>query len=64
VQLAVGAAAAFVLGGVFGIVLLITRRAGGKTRIPFGPWMILGAWIGIAAGPPIAAGYLNLVGLG
>ena len=63
-QLAVGAAAAFVLGGVFGIVLLITRRAGGKTRIPFGPWMILGAWIGIAAGPPIAAGYLNLVGLG
>jgi len=63
-QLAVGAAAAFVLGGVFAIVLLATGRARRGTGIPFGPWMIVGAWIGIVAGEQIAAGYLNLVGLG
>ena len=62
-QLAVGAGAAFVLGGLFGIILLITKRAGRKSGIPFGPWMLLGAWVGIFAGPVIAGGYLSIVGL-
>lgn len=62
-QLAVGAGAAFVLGGLFSIILLITRRAGRKSGIPFGPWMLLGAWVGIFAGSAIAGGYLALVGL-
>lgn len=63
-QLAVGVAGAFLLGGVFGIVLMLVGRAGRKTAVPFGPWMLLGAWIGIAAGGPVAAGYLDMVGLG
>jgi leader peptidase (prepilin peptidase)/N-methyltransferase len=63
-QLAVGVATAFLLGGVFGIVLILLGRAGRTTAVPFGPWMLLGAWIGIAAGAPVAAGYLDLVGLG
>ena len=63
-QLAVGVAGAFLLGGVFGIVLMLLGRAGRKTAVPFGPWMLLGAWIGIAAGAPVAAGYLDMVGLG
>jgi leader peptidase (prepilin peptidase)/N-methyltransferase len=62
-QLAVGAGAAFVLGGLFSIILLITRRAGRKSGIPFGPWMLLGAWVGIFAGSAIAGGYLSIVGL-
>ena len=61
--LVVGAAAAFLLGGVFGIVLLIAGRAKRGRAIPFGPWMVVGAWIGIFAGEPLAAGYLKLVGL-
>jgi len=61
--LAVGAGAAFVLGGLFSIILLITRRAGRKSGIPFGPWMLLGAWVGIFAGHAIAEGYLSIVGL-
>jgi len=61
--LAVGVAAAFLLGGAFGIALMLLGRAGRKTTVPFGPWMLLGAWIGIAAGGPLAAGYLELVGL-
>ncbi len=62
-QLAVGAGTAFVLGGLFSIILLITKRAGRKSGIPFGPWMLLGAWVGVFAGPVIAGGYLSIVGL-
>ena len=61
--LAVGAFAAFVLGGLFGIALILLRRAGRATAIPFGPWMLAGAWIGILAGQPITAWYLSTVGL-
>ena len=62
-ELAVGAFAAFLLGGVFGIVLLAVKRAGRKTRIPFGPWMLGGAWVGIVVGEPVANWYLSLFGL-
>lgn len=48
--LIVGAVAAFVLGGAVGIALLAVRRAHLQTALPFGPWMILGAWIGLFAG--------------
>lgn len=57
--LVVGAFAAFVLGGVFGIALMLMRRAGRKTAIPFGPWMIAGAWVGIFAGEQLAQWYLG-----
>jgi leader peptidase (prepilin peptidase)/N-methyltransferase len=59
----VGAFGAFVLGGAFSLVLLATRRAGRGSGIPFGPWMLAGAWLGVFAGEPIATGYLTLVGL-
>ena len=62
-QLAVGAGAAFALGGLFSIILLITRRAGRKSGIPFGPWMLLGAWVGVFAGQAIAGSYLSIAGL-
>lgn len=62
--LVVGALAAFILGGLFGVVLLVIRRASRKTRVPFGPWMLAGAWVGIIGGHELAAGYLSLFGLG
>jgi prepilin signal peptidase PulO-like enzyme (type II secretory pathway) len=61
--LAVGAIGAFILGGIFSGALLLARRAGRKSGIPFGPWMLMGAWVGIALGEPIAAWYLGLFGL-
>lgn len=61
--LAVGAMAAFVFGGLFGIALIALRRARRNTGIPFGPWMLAGAWLGIVAGDPIASAYWSLVGL-
>ncbi|MBB5639519.1 prepilin peptidase [Cryobacterium roopkundense] len=62
-QLAVGAFGAFLLGGLFGVALLLAKRAGRKSSIPFGPWMLAGAWLGILFGVPLAAGYLSLYGL-
>lgn len=60
--LIVGVAAAFVLGGIVGVVVLAVRRARDRA-IPFGPWMFAGAWIGIVAGAAVATGYLELTGL-
>jgi leader peptidase (prepilin peptidase)/N-methyltransferase len=61
--LAVGAFGAFILGGVYALVLILSRRATRKSGVPFGPWMLAGAWLGIAAGTSIFTGYLSLFGL-
>lgn len=61
--LAVGAFAAFVLGGLVSIALLLAKRVSRKGGIPFGPWMIAGAWVGLVLGAPIAAGYLSVFGV-
>lgn len=62
-QLLVGTFAAFLLGGVVGIVLILARRSTRTSSIPFGPWMLAGAWIGILAGAPLATAYLRLIGV-
>lgn len=58
-----GTAGAFLLGGLFGIVVLIVRRGGRGRSIPFGPWMFAGAWLGIFAGEQLVGAYLTAVGL-
>ncbi len=45
---AVGVFAAFLLGGLYSLLLIAQRRADRTTAVPFGPWLLLGAWIGIA----------------
>jgi leader peptidase (prepilin peptidase)/N-methyltransferase len=62
-NLLVGAFAAFVFGGVFGLALMLIRRAGRKSQIPFGPWMIAGAWVGVFAGGFLADVYFGAVGV-
>lgn len=57
--LVVGAFAAFVLGGVFSLLLVATRGAGRKTAIPFGPWMIVGAAVGLVWGEALWGLYLD-----
>ena len=51
--------AAFLLGGLFSVGLLLAGRAGRKSGIPFGPWMLLGAAVGIVLGEPLWAWYLG-----
>jgi len=42
-----GTVAGFLLGGLYGIGLLLARRATRTQRIPFGPFMIAGAFLAI-----------------
>ena len=62
--LAVGSLIAFFLGGAYGVALILLRKSNRKSGIPFGPWMVLGAWIGILFGDQLWGGYLSLFGLG
>ncbi|MFE1297401.1 prepilin peptidase [Streptomyces sp. NPDC058731] len=50
-----GAFAGFVLGAVYGIGLVLLRRANRKSAIPFGPFMIAGAMAGLLLGAAAAA---------
>lgn len=59
----VGAFSAFVVGGLVGIAVMLTGRGTRKSAIPFGPFMLLGAWVGIFLGAPIAQLYLTIAGL-
>ncbi|WP_420822740.1 prepilin peptidase [Streptomyces atratus] len=45
-----GGFAGFLLGAVYGFGLMVLKRAGRKTGIPFGPFMITGALLGILLG--------------
>ena len=58
---AVGAFAAFLLGGVVGVVLMATRLASRKSRIPFGPYMLAGAFLAVFAAVPITDWYASLL---
>ena len=58
--LVIGAFAAFLIGGIFGVVLLLSRKADRKSGIPFGPWMLAGAWLGIFIGERGWNWYLGL----
>jgi len=51
----------FLFGGVVGVALMTMRRAGRKTQIPFGPYMLAGAFVAIMAGGALADLYLNSV---
>jgi leader peptidase (prepilin peptidase)/N-methyltransferase len=62
-QLTVGIAAGFAIGALVGIGLMVLRGRSRKAAIPFGPWILAGAWVGVIAGQPLADGYLRLVGL-
>ncbi|MFF8615220.1 prepilin peptidase [Streptomyces sp. NPDC015350] len=45
-----GGFAGFLLGAAYGFGLMVLRRAGRRTGIPFGPFMITGALLGILLG--------------
>lgn len=50
----------FILGGIWGAVLLIFRAKGMRDRIPFGPFIVLGALLTLTFGYTLIDGYLSL----
>lgn len=56
----VGFFIAFLLGAVGGILLILARRGGMKSEIPFGPYLAAGTVIGILWGAGLTAAWLGL----
>jgi leader peptidase (prepilin peptidase)/N-methyltransferase len=53
----------FALGAVAGAALVAARRAGRRTAVPFGPFMLLGAWVSILGASGLGEAYLQRIGL-
>ena len=56
-----GVVAAFLLGGLAGLVAIVVLRMGRKARVPFGPWLAAGAVLAVLAGDQLAAWYASPV---
>jgi leader peptidase (prepilin peptidase) / N-methyltransferase len=51
----------FLFGGVVGVGMMMLKRAGRKSQIPFGPFMLAGALVAVLAGGALADLYLDTV---
>lgn len=60
-EVVTGAFLGFLFGGVVGIGLMVVRKAGRKSQIPFGPFMLAGALVAILWGGALADLYLGSV---
>ncbi|MDX6285422.1 MAG: leader peptidase (prepilin peptidase) / N-methyltransferase [Frankiales bacterium] len=58
-QVIAGGFLGFLVGSVAGIGLMVARRAGRKTEIPFGPFMLLGAFLAVFWGHALANAYTS-----
>jgi leader peptidase (prepilin peptidase) / N-methyltransferase len=55
----VGAFLGFLLGALVGLALMATHRVGRKSRIPFGPFMLVGALLAVLFGEAIGDAYVG-----
>lgn len=62
-SVAVGTAAAWLLGAIVGVSALLLGRVSRGKPIPFGPFLLVGTWIGIFFGQDIWGVYLNATGI-
>jgi len=60
--LVVGGFGAFLLGAVWGVGAIVVGRAGRKSALPFGPFMIVAAVAAVVWGMPLAQWYAGLLG--
>ena len=58
--LCVGLFLGFLVGGIFSIGLVVLKDGGRKTKVPFGPFMLLGAYLAVLVGQPMVDAYLSL----
>jgi leader peptidase (prepilin peptidase)/N-methyltransferase len=57
-----GAFGAFVLGALAGVLLMVGKRAGRRTAVPFGPFMLVAAWGSILGASGLGDLYLARIG--
>jgi leader peptidase (prepilin peptidase) / N-methyltransferase len=53
----VGLVAAFLLGGLAGVIAMLVWRLDRHTPVPFGPWLAAGTLVALLAAEPITAWY-------
>jgi leader peptidase (prepilin peptidase)/N-methyltransferase len=58
----VGLFSAFILGSLVGLILMVTGRAGRRSHVPFGPFLLAGSAIGLVVGSAIAGTYADWIG--
>ena len=56
-----GTAAAWLIGAVVGVFAIAIGRASRGKPIPFGPFLLLGCWIGVFVGESIFTGYWSFM---
>ena len=49
-----GVVAAFLPGGLAGLAGMVALGLSGKARLPFGPWLVAGALLGVLVGGEVA----------
>lgn len=57
---AVGLFGGFLLGGLWAVGLLLLGRAGRKSKVPFGPFMLAGVLLAVLVGQRLADAYLSV----
>lgn len=50
-----------VIGGIVAVILMISKKKGGKEAIAFGPYIALSSYLVLLIGQPILSWYLNLI---
>lgn len=55
----VGLMAGFFIGGFISVLLLLARRVGRKDHVPYGPFMLGGALVGVLWGASLASSYVG-----
>ncbi len=57
----VGVFFAFIIGGVWGIILILLKKKKMSQRVPFGPFLVIGTWLAMAWGDQIWQAYWQLI---
>ena len=55
--LAIGGFLGFAFGAFVGVAVIVSRRGGRKSKVPFGPFMVLGAWTAVLWGQTLWDAY-------
>lgn len=53
----------WILGGIIGVGLLVTRKKGLKSQIPFGPFLVVGTFIAMLWGEELIEWYLDFINI-
>ena len=53
---------AFIVGALVGLLVMVRSGEGRKTKVPFGPFMVIGTWTALFWGQPVIDWYVGSLG--